>query len=82
MSATAGEYLRQIYGRPAPRRDLELEHVTAERDMLARRLAEMAHKRAELKMITAKAVTVLGRHKEHADCRRMITELVKRLEEL
>lgn len=82
MSATAGEYLRQTYRRPAPRRDLELEHVTAERDMLARRLAEMAHQRAELKMLVAKSITTLGRHKEHADCRRMITDLVKRLEEL
>lgn len=82
MSATAGEYLRQIYGRPAPRRDLELEHVTAERDMLARRLAEMAHQRAELKMLVAKSITTLGRHREHADCRRLVAELAKRLEEL
>lgn len=69
------------------RADLHIERVAHmqtrnERDMLARKLAEMAHQRAELKMLVAKAITVTGRHKEHADCRRLVAELAKRLEEL
>lgn len=53
-----------------------------ERDMLARRLADVSHQRAELKMLVAKAITVLARHKEHADCRALSAELAKRIETL
>jgi hypothetical protein len=50
--------------------------------MLARRLAEMSSQRGELKMLVAKAITVCGRHKEHADCRQLSADLAERLEKL
>jgi hypothetical protein len=53
-----------------------------ERDMLARKLAEMSSQRGELKMLVAKAITVCGRHKEHADCRQLASDLAERLEKL
>lgn len=53
-----------------------------ERDMLARKLAAMSSQRGELKMLVAKAITVLARHKEHADCRALSADLAKRLETL
>lgn len=69
------------------RADLHIERVAHiqtrnERDMLARKLAEMSSQRAELKMLVAKAITVTSRHKEHADCRALAAELAKRLEAL
>lgn len=53
-----------------------------ERNMLARRLADVSRQRAELKMLVAKAITVLRRHKEHDDCRHLSAELAKRIETL
>lgn len=53
-----------------------------ERDMAARQLAVRAHQNGELRMMVAKAITVLGRHKEHADCRQLSAELADRMEQL
>lgn len=73
---TAADFLRNSHSlRPR-------ETLKRERDMLARRLADVSHQRAELKMLVAKAITVLRRHKEHDDCRHLSAELAERLETL
>ena len=74
-ATTAREFLQKTSLRPATT-------LKRERDMLARRLADVSHQRGELKMLCAKAITVLARHKEHADCRALAADLAKRLETL
>ena len=69
------------------RADLHIERVAHmqtrnERDMVTRQLATRSHQNGELKMLVAKAITVLGRHKEHDDCRHLAAELAEKLEAL
>jgi phosphoheptose isomerase len=56
--------------------------VKRERDMLARQLADVSRKNAELTILLAKAITVCGRHKEHDDCRHLAAELAGKIEAL
>lgn len=69
------------------RADLHIEKVAHmqtrnERDMLARKLAEVSSKKSEAMILLAKAITVCGRHKEHDDCRHLSAELAGKLEAL
>jgi hypothetical protein len=79
-ATTAREFLEAAAERCRERR--EPPRVKRERDMLARQLAAVSRKNAELTILLAKAITVCGRHKEHDDCRHLAAELAGKLEAL